>query len=233
MLDLVHRYKGTEDPNLRASYDGNDIELLHTYIRLGFGCFMVFMSIWVMIGVCIGGVNRYCCPSKTGGTTPGCKSFCQWIIVMCCCFITGYMFVATIGSGTGITTFFLLSVFLGVETKRALPTAIVLSGWVAALPAYRCIFYAETMPYVTLLMMFPGLWFGSVLAPWFSKCGGPMCDLFLYFLLLCSIGSAVVALAAIKVGYDTEDIEMDIEPMISFSFVDQYFDENDGENAKA
>lgn len=226
------RYKGTDDPKLKASYDEHDIELLHTYIRLGFGCFMVFMSIWVLVGVCIGGVNRFCCPSHTGGTTPGCKSFCQWLIVMGCCFNTGYMFVATIGSGTGVCTFFLLSLFLGVETKRALPTAIVISGWVAALPAYRCVFFAETMPYVTLLMMFPGLWFGALLAPWFSKCGGPMCDLFLYFLVLCAVGTAVVVLAAVKLGYGNEDVEMDVEPMFSFGFVNQYFNEKDAEKAE-
>jgi hypothetical protein len=51
---------------------------------------------------------------------------------------------------------------------------------------------------VRLLMMFPGLWFGSIFAPWFFKCGGPMCDLLLYFLVLCGVGSAVVALAVLE-----------------------------------
>jgi uncharacterized membrane protein YfcA len=227
------RYKGTDDPKLKASYDEHDIDLLHTYIRLGFGCFMVFMSIWVLIGVCIGGVNRYCCPSKTGGTTPGCKSFCQWLIVMACCFNTGYMFVATIGSGTGVTVFFLLSLFLGVETKRALPTAIVISGWVAALPAYRCVFFAETMPYVTLLMMFPGLWFGSILAPWFSKCGGPMCDLFLYFLILLGLGTATVLFAAMSINSGHEDVDIDISSSFEIDIVNSVYESTTGSKVSA
>ena len=221
-------YDGTEDPAVKEDWEEMEINMLHTYIRLGLGCFMVFMSIWVLIGVCIGGVNRYCCPSFTGGTTPGGKSFCQWIIVIFCCINTGWMFVATIGCGSGIMSFFLLSFFLGVETKRALPTAIVISGWVAILPAARCILFADTMPYVTLLMMFPGLWAGSFLAPWFSKCGGPMCDLFIFFLVLCSIGTAVVALAAIAINGDKEDVDIDISPAIDIGILNSVYDQTTG-----
>ena len=187
--------EATDDPNIRAEFDKNDIEKLHTYLRLGFGCFMLFMSIWALVGVCIGGMNRYCCPSHTGGSTPGGKSFCQWIIVLCCTFNSGWLFVSNIGSGMGVTTFFTLSLFLGVETKRAIPTAIVIGGWASLLPALG---YNDTLPYVRVLMMFPGMWAGSLLAPWFSKCGGPMCDLFFFFIVLVAVGAAVVAVAAIK-----------------------------------
>jgi len=125
-------------------------------------------------------------------------------------------------------SFFLLSFFLGVETKRALPTAIVISGWVAILPAARCILFADTMPYVTLLMMFPGLWAGSFLAPWFSKCGGPMCDLFIFFLVLCSIGTAVVALAAIAINGDKEDVDINISPAIDIGILNSVYDQTTG-----
>jgi uncharacterized membrane protein YfcA len=221
-------YDGTEDPEVKKDWEEMEIDMLHTYIRLGLGCFMVFMSLWVLIGVCIGGVNRYCCPSFTGGTTPGGKSFCQWIIVIFCCINTGWMFVATVGCGSGIMTFFLLSVFLGVETKRALPTAIVISGWVAILPAARCIFFADAMPFVTLLMVFPGLWAGAFLAPWFSKCGGPMCDLFLYSLVLCATGTAVVALAAIAIDNGKEDVDINISPMVDIGILNSAYDRSTG-----
>jgi uncharacterized membrane protein YfcA len=221
-------YDGTEDPEVKKDWEEMKIGMLHTYIRLGLGCFMVFMSVWVFIGVCIGGVNRYCCPSFTGGTTPGGKSFCQWIIVIFCCINTGWMFVATIGCGSGIMSFFLLSVFLGVETKRALPTAIVISGWVSALPATRCILFADVMPYVTLLMMFPGLWLGSVLAPWFSKCGGPMCDLFLYFLVLIGVGTTTILFAALGVNGDYEDVDIDISSPFQIGFVNSAYESTTG-----
>ena len=221
-------YDGTEDPAVKEDWEEMEINLLHTYIRLGLGCFMVFMSVWVLIGVCIGGVNRYCCPSFTGGTTPGGKSFCQWIIVIFCCINTGWMFVATIGCGSGIMSFFLLSVFLGVETKRALPTAIVISGWVSALPATRCALFADVMPYVTLLMMFPGLWLGSVLAPWFSKCGGPMCDLFVYFLVLIGVGTTTILFAALGVNGNYEDVDIDISSPFQIGFVNSAYESTTG-----
>jgi F-type H+-transporting ATPase subunit c len=92
----------TDDPTFRNEFDQRDINNLHTYLRIGFGCFMCFMSLFIAIGLCLGGVNRFCCPSYSGGTTPGCKSFCQWIIVLAFSFHTGWLFVANIGAGMGI-----------------------------------------------------------------------------------------------------------------------------------
>jgi len=226
-------YEGTEDPEVKKDWEEMEINMLHTYIRLGLGCFMVLMSIWVLIGVCIGGVNRYCCPSFTGGTTPGGKSFCQWIIVIFCCINTGWMFVATVGCGSGIMTFFLLSLFLGVETKRALPTAIVISGWVSALPASRCLLFADAMPYITLLMMIPGLWAGSTLAPWFSKCGGPMCDLFLYFLVLLGVGTTTVLFAAMSINLAHEDVDIDISSSLEIGIVNSAYQSTTGSKISA
>ena len=54
---------------------------------------------------------------------------------MYCSVSTGYLFVANIGAGMACTTYFILCMFLGVETKRAMPTAIIVGGWTAWLPA--------------------------------------------------------------------------------------------------
>jgi hypothetical protein len=228
--DIMWRvYADTDDPGIKADFDKGDIKLLHTYIRIGFGCFMVFMSLFVAIGLCIGGMNRFCCPSYSGGSTPGCKSFCQWIIILTLTFHTGYMFVANIGAGMGITTFFMLSVFLGVETKRAMPTAIVISGWTAMMPMLVNMYYLvdstgkSTFPYIRLMMMAPGFWLGSLLAPWFSKCGGPMCDLVLFFFVLIGVGTLTVAFAAKAMNDMNEDVDINIRPLIRIPFIDEYF----------
>ena len=86
---------------------------------------------------------------------------------------------------------------------------------------------AASTSYVRILMMFPGLWLGSLLAPWFSKCGGPMCDLFFYFVVLVGVGTYVVGMAAVKLGKGKEDINIDVDPMFSVDAINVYF--KDGE----
>jgi len=223
LLDINEDIDDGED--IKEDINEANIDFLHTYVRIAFGCFMVFMSLWVLIGCCIGGMNHYCCPSRTGGSTPGCKSFCQWIICLGCCFNTGWLFLANIGAGAGVTSFFLLSLFLGVETKRAMPTAIVIGGWTAILPGvFHLIFNEQDIPYIRLLMMVPGLWFGTLLAPWFSRCGGPTCDLVLMFFLLLGAGTAIVAWGALHIQKDKDDLKIEIAPMYSIDLVDQYFE---------
>ena len=221
---LIAIYKEVDDDSFLEDLNEADISLLHTYMRLGFGVFMMFMSFLVMFGCCIGGMNRCCCPSNTGGTTPGCKSFCQWIIVWALTFNTGYIFVANIGVGMGMTTFFLLSIFLGVEHKRAAPTAIVCGAWVSLAPALANWVILEASPYIRLMMMVPGMWFGALLAPWFSYCGGPMCDLVLFFLALVVSGTAVTAYAAMQIDKDSEDVNIDVKPVIVNEFIDMWFE---------
>jgi len=220
---LIAMDKEVDDPGFRDTISKSDIELLHTYIRLGFGAFMCVMSVFVFIGCCIGGMNRYCCPSHTGGSTPGCKSFCQWIIVWALTFNTGWLLVANIGAGMGMTTFFLLSIFLGVEHKRAMPTAIVCGAWTAILPAFSNWFALGGGTYVRLMMMTPGMWFGALLAPWFSKCGGPMCDLIMFFFAIALCGVAVTTLAAIRLQAGSEDVDIDINPIYHVAFIDEMF----------
>jgi len=230
---LVAIYKEVDDDEFLEDLNKADIELLHTYMRLGFGCFMMFMSFLVMIGCCIGGMNRCCCPSNSGGSTPGCKSFCQWIIVWALTFNTGYLFVANIGVGMGMTTFFLLSIFLGVEHKRAMPTAIVIGAWVSLAPALANWVVLEAAPYIRLMMMVPGMWFGALLAPWFSYCGGPMSDLVVFFLALLVSGTAVTAYAAMQIQENREDVNIDIQPVIVNEFIDIWFEKRRAEQAAA
>lgn len=78
-------------------------------------------------------MNRYCCPTKHGGSGQ-CAYCCPWLIAFYCSFSTGYLFVANIGAGMACTTFFVLSIFLGTETKRAMPTAVIIGGWTSWLP---------------------------------------------------------------------------------------------------
>jgi hypothetical protein len=151
------------------------------------------------------------------------------MIVMACTFNTGWLLVANIGCGAGVTTFFLLSLFLGVETKRAMPTAIVIGAWAQMVPLGMNFFFLGNMdpmsiPYVRLMMMVPGIWFGSLLAPWFSRCGGPMCDLFLYFVFLLGIGTFVVVFGAMAIDTDQEDVDINIKPMFAIPEIDEIHD---------
>ena len=211
--------------SLRENIDEADIALLHTYLRIALGVFMCMMSVFVLIGACAGGMNRYCCcPTVTGGSLKGCAGCCPWLICMYCSVSTGYLFVANIGAGMACTTYFILCMFLGVETKRAMPTAIIVGGWTAWLPTVMNYVILEgASGYVRFLMIFPGLWFGSLLSPWFSRCGGPTCDMVWYFLVLATVGTATVCLAAIAIQNDDEDIDINIKPMISIPAIDAAF----------
>jgi len=214
----------SDDENMKEYYATKaDINLLHTYLRIFWGCVMVFMSLVVAIGLCIGGINRFCCPSYSGGTTPGCKSFCQWIIVMACAFSTGYFFVANIGAGMGMTAFFTLSMFLGVETKRAMPTSIVIGGWTAIVPCIMCGINYKTIPYIRLFMMIPGMWFGAILAPWFSKAGGPKGDLIFYFFILLGAGTLIILYAGYNLNDMDEDVDINVHPMIQLEPINEIF----------
>lgn len=193
------------------------------------------MAFFVLIGVCIGGMNRYCCPTKHGGSGQ-CAYCCPWLIAFYCSFSTGYLFVANIGAGMACTTFFVLSIFLGTETKRAMPTAVVIGGWTSWLPTAvsyvnleSVLFEGETaelregVPYVRFLMIFPGLWFGALFSPAFSRCGGPSCDLFWYFLLLTAVGTAVICWAAMGIEDKEEDVNINIKPIFEVPQIDDWY----------
>jgi hypothetical protein len=222
---LLEVHEDAKDDGVRESLRQSDLELLHTYLRLGIGCFMCVMSVAVCIGVCIGGVNRFCCPSRTGGSTPGGKSACQWIVVLLCAFSTGYIFVANIGGGMALFTFFTLSLFLGVETKRAIPTALAIGGWTTLLPIMVNWVVFDGHTYVRLLLAVPGIWLGALLAPWFSKAGGPMCDLFFLFLALAAGGVTLVVLASVRLAQGDEDVNIDVAPVLTVPAIESFFPE--------
>ena len=96
--------------SMRETIDEADIALLHCYPRIALGCFMLMMSVFVLIGVCAGGMARFCCcQTITGGSIKGCRGCCSWLIAMYCSLSTGYLFVATIGAGMACTTYFILA----------------------------------------------------------------------------------------------------------------------------
>lgn len=77
-------------------------------------------------------------------------------------------------------------------------------------------------------MIFPGLWFGALFSPAFSRCGGPSCDLFWYFMLLCALGTAVICWAAMGIDDQEEDININIKPMFEIPQVDDWYVETIG-----
>lgn len=114
--------------------------------------------------------------------------------------------------------------FLGVETKRAMPTAVVVGGWTAILPTImNYVVLEHAAGYVRFLMIFPGLWFGSFMSPWFSRCGGPTCDMVWYFLMLSTVGTIVVCIAALGIQNDEEDVDINIKPLMSIPAIDAAF----------
>ena len=211
--------------SLRENIDEADIALLHTYLRIALGVFMCMMSVFVLIGACVGGMNKFCCcPTRTGGSLKDCAGCCPWLICMYCSVSTGYLFVANIGAGMACTTYFILCMFLGVETKRAMPTAVVVGGWTAILPTImNYVVLDQAAGYVRFLMIFPGLWFGSFMSPWFSRCGGPTCDMVWYFLMLSTVGTIVVCMAALGIQNDEEDVDINIKPLMSIPAIDAAF----------
>ena len=106
-----------------------------------------------------------------------------------------------------------------------MPTAIIIGGWTAWVPTIMNYVVLEgAAGYVRFLMMFPGLWFGAVFSPWFSRCGGPTCDMFWYFLCLVAVGTTVVCMSAIAIQNDEEDIDINIKPMIYLDSIEAAFD---------
>eukprot|EP00613_Pedinella_sp_CCMP2098_P015678 CAMPEP_0171769014 /NCGR_PEP_ID=MMETSP0991-20121206/52720_1 /TAXON_ID=483369 /ORGANISM="non described non described, Strain CCMP2098" /LENGTH=346 /DNA_ID=CAMNT_0012374029 /DNA_START=71 /DNA_END=1109 /DNA_ORIENTATION=- len=112
-----------------------------------------------------------------GGAHQGVQYAGHWFLVVLVAFFSGYLFLANLEAGVAITTFLSLSLFLGMETKRAIPTAIVIAGWSNLAPLVAYWFYIQSEPFVRLLLVLPGLWLGGCLAPWLNKAGGPTCNL--------------------------------------------------------
>jgi hypothetical protein len=118
-----------------------------------------------------------------------------------------------VGAGAAATSFVAVSVFLGVETRRALPTAVVVGGWASLAPLEAYWAAGDGAPHVRLLLALPGLWLGALAAPWLSKCSGGRCDLVLFSLLLLGVGTGVVGWAAVHLQNGQPDMVVDSAPL--------------------
>ena len=194
-----------------------DVDLLATYLRMSLGGVMVILALLALVGTCLGGgggVHRFACPSKSGGARrQSCGSCLAWFAVSACAFSSGYIFLANVGAGVAVTSFFAISVFLGIETRRALPTAIVLGGWASLAPLLAYWSADGGLPGVRLLLVLPGLWLGSLAAPWLSKGFGGRGDLFVFSLLLLVVGTGVVSWGAVHLQYNQPDMVVYSSPL--------------------
>jgi len=80
-------------------------------------------------------------------------------------FFTGWMLMANIGVGITSITFLSLSVFLGADTQRTVPTAVVCGGWCSIFPLLLNSFYLKQLPLLRILLTVPGAFFGALFSP--------------------------------------------------------------------
>lgn len=80
-------------------------------------------------------------------------------------FLTGWMLMANIGVGITSITFLSLSVFLGADTQRTVPTAVVCGGWCSVFPLLVNSFYLKQLPLLRVLLTIPGAYCGALFAP--------------------------------------------------------------------
>jgi len=92
----------------------------------------------------------------------------KWRIVALVSFFGGLVLVTNIGVGPALITFLLLGRdFLGYTHKQALVTGIITGGWVCALPALIHLLVLRDVPMALWIMVLPGVYAGSWLAPKF------------------------------------------------------------------
>jgi len=202
-----------------------EVARLHTHLRLLLGAVVCLAASVCLIGLCIGGVHTACCPTSTGGAHAGCVSLPLWLLVGLCSFTSGYLFLATLGTGMAATTFLAVSVFLGVETKRAVPTAALAAGWCSLFPYLAHALVGSAFPLVRLLLVFPGLWLGGLAAPQLSRCGGGTCLLLVAVATLGAAGILVVSTATAQLqGSDGEDDSPVDAPLFGLGPLDALFE---------
>ena len=107
--------------------------------------------------------------------------------------------------------------FLGVETRRALPTACAAGGITSLAPLLAQWVIREGQPFVRSLLVLPGLWLGSLLAPYASRCGGPKCDLAFFAVLCLAVGTTTVVWGVVLIqGGGELDVDVDSRPMFGY-----------------
>jgi hypothetical protein len=77
-------------------------------------------------------------------------------------------FLATIGAGVAAPAFLSLTLLLGTEARRAVPTAVVCGGLASLAPllVHSHALTSARLAHVRLLIALPGLWLGGAAAPW-------------------------------------------------------------------
>jgi len=80
-------------------------------------------------------------------------------------FFAGLILVSNIGIGNALTTFFTLTLFYGVEAKRAMVTGIITGGWTSLVPFLIHLIWLQDVPITRWLMVLPGIYLGAKIAP--------------------------------------------------------------------
>ena len=79
-------------------------------------------------------------------------------------FLGGVLLVPNIGIGPAMVTFLGLTL-LGYESKRSIVTGIITGGWVCIIPSLIHLFILNDVPVKLWLMVLPGVYVGSSIAP--------------------------------------------------------------------
>lgn len=128
-----------------------------TFFRALFSLFSFCMAIFVFKIYSVG-IDNW----KFSGAKP---SYCNWLKVIVVSFFTGYTLVANIGVGITVVSFLCLTVFIGHDPLRCIPTAVICGGWTAAFVVVLNSFLLNQLPLLRVLITVPGTFVGALTAP--------------------------------------------------------------------
>jgi uncharacterized membrane protein YfcA len=96
-----------------------------------------------------------------------------WLLVMLASVFGGWL-VGNIGIGNAVVTFLSLVVLLGVDSQRAVPTAIIAGGWTSAFNGLIHLLVLRDVPTDLWLAVLPGVFCGASVAPHVHTALGPI-----------------------------------------------------------
>jgi len=96
-----------------------------------------------------------------------------WLLVMLASVFGGWL-VGNIGIGNAVVTFLSLVVLLGVDSHRAVPTAIIAGGWTSAFNGLIHLLVLRDVPTDLWLAVLPGVFCGASVAPHVHTALGPI-----------------------------------------------------------
>ena len=169
-----------------------------TYFRLLFAVFSIGMSVFVF-RVWALGIAAY--RSKSSGDT-----LVNWIKVAIISFLAGWILVANIGVGVTVITFLTLSVLIGYEPQRSIPTAVIAGGWTGIFPFLITSLYLHNLPLLRILITLPGTFCGALSAPYVASALGRQNILLAHAIFLALSGSSMLLLGgwALHSGSDVD-----------------------------